>query len=196
MTKYKTIDPNTGEEVELPLSLSPYEIMNIVYSFLISVKTPELHFYEEAQKELENNYNLANIVLGDGTVADTTREQFLASTFFAMGMKMGKTASWPIGEKAIDAIKQAKAPVIKGGRFSHWEKHEKPILACIEKYECDDNRLKYRSDPSKLTQKKAIDMIELETGLTVRESTFNGWLKRYRENNGQVFLTPTTSFDS
>ena len=55
MTKYKTIDPNTGEEVELPLSLSPYEIMNIVYSFLISVKTPELHFYEEAQKELERH---------------------------------------------------------------------------------------------------------------------------------------------
>jgi hypothetical protein len=196
MTKYKTIDPNTGEEVELTLSLSPYEIMDIVYDFLSSVKTPELHFFEEAQRELVDNYNIAHIVLGVGEVADTTREQFLASTFFAMGMKMGKTASWPIGEQAIDAIKQAKAPVIKGGRFSPWEKHRKPILTCLEKYECDDNRLKYRSDPSKFTQKKAIDMIELETGLIVSESTFNTWLKRYRNNNGQVFLTPTTSFKS
>lgn len=114
MTTYKTIDHNTGQEIELTLSLTPYEIMNIVYSFLISVKTPKLDFCEEAQEQLTENYNLANIVLGDGAIPDTAREQFLASTFFSMGMKMGKTVAWPVGEQAMEEVAKAKAPRKKG----------------------------------------------------------------------------------
>ena len=187
MTTYKITDPDSGEELDLELSVTPYEIMSNVYHFLVSVKTPELNFCEEAQEELTKQYNIANMVLGDGKIPDTAREQFLASTFFSMGMKMGKTAAWPIGEQAMEAVNNAKAPQVKGGKVAPWKVHEEVILSVLDLYESDENRLKRSKDSSRLTQKKAIDKIETQTNQILKASTFNSWLNKYRENDGKVF---------
>jgi hypothetical protein len=183
MTTLKTVHPHTGEELELELGLSPYEILNIAYDFLTSVKTPEMEFCEKAHKQISESYDQANIVLGKGDTPDTDREQFLASTFFSLGMKMGQTAIWPVGEQAIEAIDKAKAPLRKGGSKSKYKKHEDIILKVLDEYTSKENQIK--PPKKKLTHSKAILEIEskINNGQTIEASVFSGWLSKYKSNN-------------
>lgn len=89
-------------------------------------------------------------------------------------------------QREKDKEKSTKG-IRKGGEFSQWKPYEQVILKFIGEYESEENRLKYKSDTTKITQKHTRNNIEREIGLVVTESTFNGWLKKYRENNGKIF---------
>jgi hypothetical protein len=103
----------------------------------------------------------------------------------------GKTI--PIMKGLTSEVRKAKAPQVKGGQFSPWRSHEVTILAVLKVYESDENRLKLSRDPSKLTQKKAIDEITNKTDQTVKESTFNTWLGKYRSKNCKIFSEDSNS---
>jgi hypothetical protein len=90
------------------------------------------------------------------------------------------------GEREKEKKKSTQG-IRKGGQFAPWKPHEQIILTSLVEYDSDENRIKYKSDSSKITQSTARYKIEQKTGLSVTESTFNTWLKRYRVNNGRVF---------
>lgn len=82
---------------------------------------------------------------------------------------------------------KARKAAVNGGKYAPWKPHEQDILNVIDEYRSDTNKLKTLKDPTKLTQKNAINKISNLTGLKVVSSTFNNWLKRYDNNNGKVF---------
>lgn len=116
-----------------------------------------------------------------------------AERFIQMALMSISTAKELISHMSFVRVKREKEKkkstkgLRKGGEFAPWKTHEQVILVSIAEYESYENRIKLRSDATKITQKTARKMIEKESGLSVTESTFNTWLKKYRKNNGEVF---------
>lgn len=183
--------------IDIRLSITPYEILNSVYSFLTEVRVPTFDGAEEIMEELKENlsenYGCANFILGDGLgVTVTEREEQLASVFYEMGVQMGAALdTYPVAEIAEEEIKKAKQPSIKGGKHSRYEQHEAVILSVIKEYLSLDNA--YKKQVDKMTQIKAIEEIEMRIDCSgdIGESTFRGWLNKYKKNKGEyIFNEP------
>lgn len=95
-------------------------------------------------------------------------------------------------EKAIKDLEKAKSPAIKGGnRSPKYDPYEKTILRVLAEYASGENQLRSKAD--KLTSARAIEKIENEIDNSdgIESSVFFGWLKKYKESNGEFIFNGT-----
>jgi hypothetical protein len=84
--------------------------------------------------------------------------------------------------------KKSTRGITKGSSHSKWLYAEKNILKVLAEYLSTENQMKSRAE--KLTQNKAIEKIEAlnNDSETIGESTFTGWLTKYKSNQGNFIF--------
>jgi hypothetical protein len=94
-----------------------------------------------------------------------------------------KTKELQIKEEKANGIESRKG-IVKGGKSSCWKSAENHILEVLGYMVSTENQLKQKDE--KMTHRLAIIEIEkaINDGRVISESTFGGWLKKYKKSGG------------